>query len=95
MIAGQIVCIVGSGLVTRIALNTSTAIWASFLVITGTGMGMAQQIPYTAVQAVLRYFAFTPGERLGFYSADISIAKMTSQLVTASIFPALSSAANK
>ena len=55
MITGQIVCIVGAGLVTRIGLNTPTVEWASYLVITGIGMGLSMQLPYTAVQVVLRY----------------------------------------
>ena len=55
MVLGQIICIIGAGLLTRIGLNTSTKEWASYLVITGLGMGMSMQLPYTAVQVVLRY----------------------------------------
>ena len=55
MIIGQIVTIVGAGLITRFDSHTSTLEWASFLVITGIGMGIGMQMPYTAVQVVLRY----------------------------------------
>lgn len=54
MIAGQIICAIGAGLITRIDLHTSTALWATYFVITGLGMGMGMQIPYTALQVVLR-----------------------------------------
>lgn len=56
MIVGQIVCIIGAGLITRIGVGTKVLEWASYLVLTGTGMGMSMQLPYTAVQVVLRYF---------------------------------------
>lgn len=54
MVLGQIICMVGSGLLTRLGINTSTAVWASFLVVAGIGIGMGMQVPYTAVQVVLR-----------------------------------------
>ncbi|KAL8733781.1 MAG: hypothetical protein Q9181_003463 [Wetmoreana brouardii] len=53
MVVGQIICVVGSGLLTRIGTGTPTIEWASYLVITGFGLGMAQQLPYTAIQVVL------------------------------------------
>lgn len=53
MIAGDIIACVGAGLLTTIGASTPTAQWAAYLVITGLGVGMAYQLPYTAVQAVL------------------------------------------
>ncbi|KAL9122059.1 MAG: hypothetical protein Q9187_001384 [Circinaria calcarea] len=53
MIVGEIVCIVGTALLTRLELGTSTAIWATFLVVTGIGMGIAMQLPYTAIQVAI------------------------------------------
>lgn len=53
MIVGEAVCIVGTTLLTRLESTTSTVVWASYFVITGLGMGMAMQLPYTAVQVVL------------------------------------------
>ena len=53
MVLGEIVCIVGTGLLTRIELGTSTAIWATYLVIAGWGLGMGLQLPFTALQVVL------------------------------------------
>ena len=55
MITGMIVCPLGAGLVTRLDIDTSTVQWATFLVIAGTGLGAAMQLPYTAVQIVLRF----------------------------------------
>lgn len=44
---------IGAGLLTMIDHTTPKAEWVAFMVITGIGIGMAQQLPYTAVQAVL------------------------------------------
>jgi hypothetical protein len=54
MIVGQTISVVGAGLITRLDGATTTVVWASYLVITGIGMGMAMQLPYTALQVVLR-----------------------------------------
>lgn len=53
MLAGELVMIAGSIALIHLEVDTSTMKWATFLVITGIGMGMAQQVPYTAVQVVL------------------------------------------
>lgn len=60
MIVGQIICVIGAGAITRINLHTSTTLWATYFVIAGLGMGMGMQIPYTALQVVLRYSVPTP-----------------------------------
>jgi hypothetical protein len=54
MIVGQSLAVVGLGLLTRIAPGTKTVEWASYLVISGLGIGTAVQLPYTALQVVLR-----------------------------------------
>ena len=64
MIVGQTICAIGAGLLTRLGLNTPTVDWAAYLVITGIGMGMSMQLPYTAVQVVLRYLALLRGRNL-------------------------------
>ncbi|KAM4064611.1 major facilitator superfamily protein [Hirsutella rhossiliensis] len=53
MIAGVKIMSVGAGLLTLIDVSTPAAQWGSFLVIAGLGIGMAQQLPYTAIQATL------------------------------------------
>ncbi|KAM0810188.1 putative Major facilitator superfamily (MFS) profile domain-containing protein [Seiridium cardinale] len=53
MIVGGTVCCIGSGLLTTVDLSTPTVEWAAYLVLTGLGLGIAGQIPYTALQAVL------------------------------------------
>lgn len=54
MIFGAVICILGSALLTRLGLDTPIVIWATFLVITGAGLGIGMQLPYTALQVVLR-----------------------------------------
>lgn len=55
MLLGEVVCIVGSVFLTKLTLDTLTVAWAAFLVVHGAGMGLAMQLPYTAVQIVLQY----------------------------------------
>lgn len=55
MISGTIIAIIGAGLLITINTNTSTVQWATYMVINGLGTGIAQQLPYTALQVVLRY----------------------------------------
>ena len=47
------ICSIGGGLITLIDTNTSTVQWAAYIVVNRIGMGMAQQLPYTALQASL------------------------------------------
>ena len=54
MVFGQMICIAGAGLVTRARLTTGFVELAAYLVLTGIGMGISQQIPYTAIQVLLR-----------------------------------------
>ena len=54
MVIGSCIGIVGTVLLTRIGLGTPTALWATYLVITGFGLGMGVQVPFTALQVVLR-----------------------------------------
>lgn len=59
-VAGGVICCIGSGFLTTVGLGTPTAEWAAYLVITGIGLGMAAQIPYTSLQAVLEYVETSP-----------------------------------
>ncbi|KAI0018951.1 efflux pump antibiotic resistance protein [Xylariomycetidae sp. FL0641] len=54
MIAGTLVAIIGNVLLSRVMVGTRTAVWATYLVITGIGTGMGLQMPFTAVQLVLK-----------------------------------------
>ncbi|PLB43284.1 efflux pump antibiotic resistance protein [Aspergillus steynii IBT 23096] len=53
MVLGQVVSIVGHVCLTKLEVGTSTALWATFLVIAGVGHGLGLQMPFTAVQVVL------------------------------------------
>jgi hypothetical protein len=55
MIAGELICIVGTVLLTRLNVSSSTIYWAAALVVYGVGMGLAMQLPYTAVNVTLEY----------------------------------------
>lgn len=50
---GQIRCTVGTGLLTRISITTTTAEWATFFALTGFGLGMGINAPHIAIQAVM------------------------------------------
>jgi hypothetical protein len=53
MLLGELVCIVGTSMLTQLSATTTTVKWAAYLVTTGLGMGIAMQLPYTAVQVTL------------------------------------------
>ncbi|MCJ1397655.1 hypothetical protein MMC11_000851 [Xylographa trunciseda] len=52
ILIGQAICAIGTGLLTTLGLNTSTALWAVFLVLVGFGLGMGINAPHIAIQAV-------------------------------------------
>lgn len=54
MVLGQIVAVIGTAFLTRMNVDTQTAVWATYLVITGLGTGIGLQMPFTAVQVVLK-----------------------------------------
>ena len=58
IILGIIITSVGAGLLTTLDADTPTINWAAYMVFNGLGIGMAQQLPYTALQAVLEYLAY-------------------------------------
>ncbi|PYH70137.1 MDR family MFS transporter [Aspergillus vadensis CBS 113365] len=53
MVLGQVISIIGTACLTKLEVGTSTALWATFLVIAGVGHGLGLQMPFTAVQVVL------------------------------------------
>ena len=53
MILGEFICIGGTAMLTQLQSHTPTIAWAAYLVISGCGMGIAMQLPYTAVQVTL------------------------------------------
>lgn len=52
MVLSVIIGSVGTGLLSTIGLDTSTVHWAAYMVLTGIGIGIGVQMPYTAVQVV-------------------------------------------
>lgn len=55
IVLGQVISIIGTAFLTRLKVDTPTIQWATYLVIAGLGLGMGMQLPYTAIQVVLRY----------------------------------------
>ncbi|KAL9020794.1 MAG: hypothetical protein Q9185_001978 [Variospora sp. 1 TL-2023] len=53
MIGGACIAALGTGLLTRITLGTPTVQWAAYLVISGLGIGLGLNLPYTALHVVL------------------------------------------
>ncbi|KAI0382677.1 MFS multidrug transporter-like protein [Hypomontagnella monticulosa] len=64
MIAGAIISSIGSGFLITVDLDTSTVKWAAYLAVTGIGVGMASQLPYTALQVVLDAIGLAIGQNL-------------------------------
>lgn len=53
ILLGEMISIVGTVLLTKLELWSSAVFWGAALVITGLGMGLAMQLPYTAIQVAL------------------------------------------
>ncbi|KAF1964404.1 MFS multidrug transporter-like protein [Bimuria novae-zelandiae CBS 107.79] len=53
ILVGQVICTIGTGLLTRIDITTPTAHWVTFLALTGIGLGMGINAPHIAIQAVM------------------------------------------
>ncbi|KAL8921809.1 MAG: hypothetical protein Q9208_005566 [Pyrenodesmia sp. 3 TL-2023] len=53
MVLCAIVTSIGSGASTLISVDTPTVQWAAYLVISGFGIGLGVQLPYTALQVIL------------------------------------------
>ncbi|KAI4858582.1 hypothetical protein F4820DRAFT_442192 [Hypoxylon rubiginosum] len=72
MIGGGIVCCVGAGFLTTIDLLTPTTHWATYLAITGIGLGISGQLPYTAIQAVLDPADVATGNAINVFSFHLA-----------------------
>jgi hypothetical protein len=55
MVVGITIASIAAGFLIRLDAYTPTVEWAALVVVNRLGMGMAQQLPYTALQAVLEY----------------------------------------
>jgi len=49
----QVVCGIGSGLLTTLRVHTRTVLWATYMALTGLGLGLGVNVPHIAVQAVM------------------------------------------
>lgn len=49
----QLLCSIGSGCLTTLRTDTSTALWATYMALTGLGLGLGVNVPHIAVQAVM------------------------------------------
>lgn len=53
ILAAQVLCGVGSGLLTTLSSETPTTKWVVYLVLTGLGLGLGVNVPHIAIQAVM------------------------------------------
>jgi hypothetical protein len=53
MVVGITIASIAAGFLTRLSAYTSTAEWVILVVVNRVGVGITQQLPYTALQAVL------------------------------------------
>ena len=68
MIVGIIISSVGAGLLLLLSATTPTVEWAAYIVLNRLGIGLAQQLPYTALQAVLELEDTATGNAIAVFS---------------------------
>ncbi|KAI9879023.1 MAG: hypothetical protein M1830_009822 [Pleopsidium flavum] len=71
MILGEVLYATGTGLLTRIGLGTPTVQWAAYLVISGFGLGMGMQLPFTALQTVLSENDIPTGNAIALFLSQL------------------------
>ncbi|GKZ28913.1 hypothetical protein AbraIFM66950_001871 [Aspergillus brasiliensis] len=86
ILAGDLICIVGTALLTQLHPHTRTVQWAAYLVVTGLGLGLAMQLPYTAIQVTLSAEDLPMGNAIAvlFYQLGGAIAIAMGQTVVLS-----------
>ncbi|KAH0592593.1 hypothetical protein MHUMG1_09583 [Metarhizium humberi] len=94
MISGGIIASVGSGLLTTISPATPAAQWSAYLVLTGIGVGMASQLPYTALQVVLDASDIATGNAIAVFSSQLggSVADALHRIASTRALPRYTSA---
>ncbi|KID62981.1 MFS multidrug transporter, partial [Metarhizium brunneum ARSEF 3297] len=94
MITGGIIASVGSGLLTTISPATPAAQWSAYLVLTGIGVGMASQLPYTALQVVLDASDIATGNAIAVFSSQLggSVADALHRIASTRALPRYTSA---
>ncbi|KAI4263583.1 MAG: hypothetical protein L6R42_001283 [Xanthoria sp. 1 TBL-2021] len=53
ILVAQVMCGIGSGLLTTLRYDTRTLMWGTYLALTGLGLGLGVNIPHIAIQAVI------------------------------------------
>lgn len=53
ILVAQVLCGIGSGLLTTLRSETRTVLWITYMVLTGLGLGLGVNVPHIAVQAVM------------------------------------------
>lgn len=61
MALGTIVAAIGAGTLTLLDMNTTTALSTIWMIIWGIGSGLAANLPFTALQAALRFVSMNLG----------------------------------
>jgi hypothetical protein len=71
IVTGIAICSIGAGLITTITVGTQTVRWATYLIVYGIGIGAAQQLPYTTLQAVLDPIDVATGNAIAVFSFQL------------------------
>ncbi|KAH8654969.1 major facilitator superfamily domain-containing protein [Tricladium varicosporioides] len=74
MVVGAIIGALGTGLLTRINVDTKTVEWAAYLVVSGLGIGIGMQIPFTALQVVLTEEDVAVGNSISLFFSQLGAA---------------------
>lgn len=81
MVLSLMVGSIGTGLLSTIGLGTDTVRWAAYMVLTGVGIGIGVQLPYTAAQAISTYVQSVPPSNS---RTEVTAVKRTRRLQTVS-----------
>ncbi|KAH9863980.1 hypothetical protein J1614_009913 [Plenodomus biglobosus] len=74
LILGTAIQLVGSGLLITLDADTSKIKWAAYMVITGIGTGIGVNLPYTAVQVVLKEEDVATGNAIAQFAYQLGAA---------------------
>jgi hypothetical protein len=54
MLAGTMIAAIGAGIMILLDMHTSTGLSTTYMIVWGIGSGLGANLPFTALQAVLR-----------------------------------------
>ncbi|KAF2746363.1 MFS general substrate transporter [Sporormia fimetaria CBS 119925] len=88
IIVGIVITSVGAGLLITLDTSTPTVKWATYMVINGLGIGMAQQLPYTALQAVLNALGIAIAQNVFINELIRAVSRQTAEVAPQAVIAA-------